>query len=161
MAARKDPPPLKNRNRHRVELAEIAFRELSLPGSLHSKADEDRLWRIWRGAQFLDDLLAAWKASVDDLLEQFELTGDGEKLARGLKVLNVPIRLKEREEYEREVVQLPWGDALTLVNDHMQDVEDFEEPKLTALVELLLGKPVRLTSANPRLAKKPAKKLKK
>ncbi len=36
----------------------------------------------------------------------------------------------------------------------MEDVEDFDEVKMTALVELLMGKPVRLTTPNPRLSRK-------
>ena len=142
--------PLKNRKRHVVELAEIAFRELSLPGSLHTKADEERLWRMFRGMEFLDKLLSAWKSKVDDLVEQFELTGDAKVLVAGIKALNTPVRAKEAGEYERDLQRLTWGDALTLVSDKMEDVEDFDEPTMTALVELLTDKPVKLTTANPR-----------
>lgn len=151
MAASKKPiKPLKSARRHPIQLAEIAYRELDMPGTLHSQADQARLGRLWRGLQFLDELLAAWKGSVDRLVEQYELTGDPKPLIAGIKELNIPRNLKEYDEYQKELVKIPWGDAMTMISDRMEDIEDFDEVKLTALLELLIDKPVKLTTPNPR-----------
>lgn len=141
--------PLRAR-RNAVQLAEVAFRELSLPGSLHSKADEARLWRIFRGLEWLDNEQVRIKTAIDDLLEAYEANPKIDALIEGLRKLTKPINEEAAKEYERDLVTLSFGDALTMISDRMEDIEDFDEMKIKALLELLIDKPVKITSANPR-----------
>ena len=154
MATTKKPrtaKPLKAK-RHVVKLAEIAFRELGLAGLTH--ADTERLWRVWRGMEFLDREQVRIKMTIDDLLMVYEATKKVGPLLEGLRKLTTPINPEAVEEFEKEVVEVGFGDALTMINDRMEDVEDFDELKVKALLELLLDKPVKITTANPRLAEK-------
>lgn len=84
MAARR-MKPLKNAKRHTVKLAEIAFRELGL--SSMTRADTERLWRVWRGLQWLDDDQAALRRNLDTLLAVWDKNHDGGALAEGLRKL--------------------------------------------------------------------------
>src|SRR5271166_1728498 len=99
MAPTKKPRTAKSlkTKRSAVELAGIAFRELTL--SSMTRADEDRLWRLLRGLEWLDDQLATWKTRLDDLLEAHALNQDIEKLLSGLRTLITPVNPKAAEEY--------------------------------------------------------------
>jgi hypothetical protein len=79
--------PLKNARRHVVKLAEIALNELELNVSEWTRANADRLYRIWRGLQWLDDDQAHLRAGMDDLLEAWDRERDPEKLVTGLREL--------------------------------------------------------------------------
>ncbi len=79
--------PLKNTKRHVVRLAEIAFNELSLPGSLHSKADEERLWRIFRGLKWLDDDQAQLRGKFTEILADYDKDHDAKALVARLRKL--------------------------------------------------------------------------
>jgi hypothetical protein len=73
--------------RQPIELAEIAYKELSLPGTFHSHADEERLGRLWRGLKALDDEQAQLRDEVALLLLNHEKTGDAAALVLGLRGL--------------------------------------------------------------------------
>ena len=80
--------PLKNAKRHPVRLAEIAYGELCLPGSLSTHADEARLGRVWRGLQWLDDDQAALRRNFMVLLEAYDKDHKVEPLIKGLRKLS-------------------------------------------------------------------------
>lgn len=141
--------PLRAR-RPPIKLAEVAFRELGLSTSSWSKADVERYWRIWRGMEFLDNEQVRLKTAIDDLLEAYEANPKLDALVDGLRKLTKPINEDAAKEYERDLVSVSFGDALTMISDRMEDVEDFDEMKVKALLELLTDKPVKITSANPR-----------
>lgn len=70
-----------------VRLAEVAYGALSLPGSLHSRADEQRLHQMWRGLKALDDEQADIKDDLLKLVTTYEKKPDAEALLKGLKAL--------------------------------------------------------------------------
>jgi hypothetical protein len=140
--------PLRER-RHVVKLAEIAFRELGLASLTH--ADTERLWRLWRGMEFLDGEQVRLKTSIDDLLMVYDTTKKVGPLLEGLRKLTTPINPEHVEEFEKDLVHASFGDALTMINDRMEDIEDFDELKVKTLLEVLLDKPVKITTSNPRL----------
>lgn len=86
MAARKQTP-LKNTKRHPVKLAEIAHGELSLPGTLHSHADQERLGRLWRGLKWLNDDQAELRARFETILSDFDKDKDAKALVDRLQKL--------------------------------------------------------------------------
>lgn len=141
---------LKRPRQHVTKLAEIAFKELQLSTSSWTKADIARLWRIWRGLEWLDGDQVRIKTAIEDMLEVYDATKDVERLLGGLRQLSVAIDPKVAEAYARDLVSMSFGDALTMVSDKMEDVENFDETKLKILAEFLLGKPVKITTGNPR-----------
>lgn len=152
----REAKPLKTR-RHPAKLAEVAWRELGLSiTNAWSQADIERYWRIWRGLEFLDNEQTRIKVGVDDLIEAFEAHKRLPDFIKGLRALTKPINEEAVEEYEKELVTMSFGDATTIISDLMEDIEDFDEIKIKNLLELLLDKPVKITTGNPRL--KPTKK---
>lgn len=142
--------PLKNVKRHPVKLADIAFGELSLPGSLNSRADEERLGRIRRGMEWLDEEVSRVRGTAMSLLSAYDRTKDVDQLVAGLRELAKIQDPEKAAQYEETVQKVRFGDALTMVSDHMEDVEDMDEAKIEALLELLTGKPTVITGRNPR-----------
>lgn len=98
--------PLRNdiHKRHVVHLADIAYRELSLAGTLHSRADEARLSRLWRGMQFLDNDQAELRGSFTELLIAWDKSKKDKKaieaLVAGLRPLAAPPDGLEKVEVE-------------------------------------------------------------
>jgi hypothetical protein len=135
--------------RHVVHLAEIAWRELGLSTMTH--ADTERYWRIRRGMEWLDEEIGRVKGTLQGLLHAYDVRKEGDQLLAGLKELCKVIDPEKEVEFEKTVLRLSFGDALTLISGKMEDVEDFDEDKIENLLELLTGQPVEVTSRNPRL----------
>lgn len=84
MAARKQTP-LKNTKRHVVKLAEVAFNELG--NASLTRADTERLWRIWRGLKWLDDDQAQLRGTFTAILEDYAKDHDAKGLVERLRKL--------------------------------------------------------------------------
>ena len=93
MAAKKSPHERRQEikaehaRRDVVKLAEVAYEELSLPGSMRSRADEERLHRMWRGLKALDDEAAEVKDELLELVTAWEKNQSAVDLIVGLRAL--------------------------------------------------------------------------
>jgi hypothetical protein len=98
MTSSRKQTQLKNTKRHPVQLAEVAFNELSLPGTLKTQADQERLWRIWRGLKWLDDDQAQLRGTFHDILSDYAKDRDATALVDRLQKLDVVPPGKVHEE---------------------------------------------------------------
>lgn len=141
--------------RHVVKLAEIAFRELSLPGSLHSKADEARLWRLMRGLEWLDEELGRVRGSLMGLLEAFDRDKNVDQLVEGARKLSEIPDPEKKADYEKNVRKLTFEEAVDEITTHINDIQGFDEEKVENILEVMTDKPIVITTPNPRRKRDP------
>ena len=68
-----------------LRLAELAYGELGMAGTLHSRADQVRLERLYRGLVCLDEEQAKIKDEILELEQEYEKKKDVAALLAGLK----------------------------------------------------------------------------
>jgi hypothetical protein len=103
--------------RHPAALAEVAFKELLLSTDTWTRADRDRLGRMWRGLTWLDNDQADLRASIDDLLEAWTKTRGGERATAALVACRMLSRSRSRHRgvccvNVRSVLTVAWGGAV-------------------------------------------------
>ena len=112
----KTTKPLRNARRTPIQLAEKAFRELSQPGVLSTRADETRLGQLWRGLEYLDNDQSNLRQNLADALVNFGHDRDLPTLIAALKSLieMSPEKLAAWDERERIAERAKEADALIM-----------------------------------------------